>query len=88
VAEVFHPGLVQPDVMLGPPAAELLAAGRELADQVGQLAVVGVTAGFGPQQRDGGVGDVVPAGVEVAGDRVEKAEPGQVRGAARVVEHW
>jgi hypothetical protein len=35
VPEVLGPGLVQPDVVLSPPAAELPAAGREFADQAG-----------------------------------------------------
>lgn len=79
VPEMLGPGLVQPHVVRGPAGAELLAAGREFADEVGQLAVAGVAAGFGAQQRDGGVRDVVPVWIEAVGLRVEEAEPGEVR---------
>jgi len=58
----------------------------ELAHQVGQLAIVGVAAGFGAQQRDGGAGHSVPVGVEIAGGRVQEAEAGHVGRAGRVVE--
>jgi 4-carboxymuconolactone decarboxylase len=46
---------VQAHVVGGPPDAEFLATGRQLTDQVGQALVVGVAAGLGAQQRDGGV---------------------------------
>jgi hypothetical protein len=77
--DVLGPVLVQAHVVRGPEVAELLAAGGELADQVAQVAVVGVAACFGAQQRDGGSGDLVPVGVEVPRDRGEEAEPGQAK---------
>jgi len=40
-------------VVGGPADAEVLAAGAELADQQGELAVVGVASGLGAQQCDG-----------------------------------
>jgi hypothetical protein len=43
---------VQPDVVRGPPGAELLTEGGELTDKAGEVAVVRVAPGFGPQQRD------------------------------------
>jgi 3-polyprenyl-4-hydroxybenzoate decarboxylase len=36
---------VESDVVFGPVLAKLLAAGRQLADEVSELAVVGVAAG-------------------------------------------
>src|ERR1700733_453454 len=63
--EMLDAGAVQPYVVRGPPGAKRLAAGGQLTDEVGQAAIVRVTAGFGAQQRDGYVGGVVPVGVEV-----------------------
>jgi hypothetical protein len=69
---------VELDVVGGPPGAELSAAGRELTDQAGQAAVVGVAACFDAQGGDGVAGDEVPLGVEVAGTRVEEEVAGKV----------
>jgi hypothetical protein len=49
-------GAVQPDVGPSPTGAELVAAHGELADEVGEHAVLGISAGFGAHDRDGGVG--------------------------------
>jgi hypothetical protein len=57
---------------------ELFAAGGQLPDQVGQVAVVGVAAGFGPQQGDGVVGGLVVVAEELGRLRVEENEPGGV----------
>jgi hypothetical protein len=65
--ELLEPGVVQPHVVGGPAGAEFVAAGGEFADEVGQVPVEGVTAGFGAQQGDGGVRGAVPVGVEVVG---------------------
>ena len=65
VVEEFDAGGVDADVVGGPAGAELFAAGGELADQVGQVAVVGVAAGFGAQDGDGVVGDFVPVAEEL-----------------------
>ncbi len=45
-----------------------------------------VAAGFGAQERDGGVGGPFPLGVELLGAGVEEAESGEVRRTARAVE--
>ena len=62
--------------------AERLALGGELADQVRELAVVWVAAGFGSEDRDDLFGDVVPVVVEAFRAGVEEHEPGCVRRAA------
>ena len=49
VVEALGAGAVEADVVRGPADAELVAAGRELADEVGEAAVVGVAAGLGAQ---------------------------------------
>ena len=46
VEEVFGSGSVEEHVVGGPAAAELVAAGGQLSDEVGEVAVVGVAAGF------------------------------------------
>ena len=43
------PGVVQPDVVRGPAGAEGVAAGGQLADEIGQRPVVGVAAGLGAE---------------------------------------
>jgi hypothetical protein len=86
VGEVFGPVLVQPHVVRRPAGAEVVAAGGEIANQVGELTVVGVTAGFAAQHRDSRARDVVPAWVEVAGLGVQETEPGQVGRSGWVVE--
>jgi len=47
MVEELDAGGVDPDVARGPASAELLAAGGELSDQVGEVSVVRVAAGFG-----------------------------------------
>jgi hypothetical protein len=59
--------------------SEVAAAGGQLSDEVVEDFVVGVSAGFGAQDGDAGVGCDVPAGVEVVGGvEVEEGEPGEV----------
>jgi len=84
VAEALDPGVVQLDVVRGPAGAELRAVGGEFTDQAGQVAVVRVAAGFGSQQCNGRVRDIVPVGVELMRARVQETEPGQVRRPGRV----
>src|SRR5215813_968853 len=84
VAEALVPGVVQLDVVRGPAGAELRAGGGEFTDEGGQVAVQRVAAGFGAQQCDRGVRDVVPVGVELMRARVQETEPGQVRRPGRV----
>jgi hypothetical protein len=86
VVEAFDAGAVELDVVGGPPHAELVAAGGELADEVGQTSVVGVAAGFGAQDGDGVVGDGVPVDEELRRAWVEEQEAGRVRWLDRVVE--
>ena len=76
-------GGVDADVVGGPADAEVVAAGGELPDEVGEVAVVGVAAGFGAQDGDGVVGDGVPFAEERRGPRVEEDEPGVVGGRRR-----
>ena len=78
VVESFGAGGVDADVMGGPPGPELLATGGELADEVGQVAVVGVAAGFGAQDGDGLVGGLVPVAQELRGTWVEEGVAGAV----------
>ena len=84
VAESFDAARVGAHVMPGPQLAEFVAAGGQLADELGQSAVEG--AGDGAEVRDEVVGDVLPVRPELAGTRVEEGEPGHVRRAARVGE--
>ncbi|GAA3840804.1 hypothetical protein GCM10022206_93930 [Streptomyces chiangmaiensis] len=67
------------DVVGAPAGAECVAAGGQLTDEVVQVFVVGVAAGFGAQDGDGYVGGLVPVGVEAVGGGVEEVEAGQVR---------
>jgi hypothetical protein len=60
VVETLYAGGVDPDMVGAPSAAELVAAGGELSDQVRQLPVVGIAAGLGSQQGDNVIGDLVP----------------------------
>src|SRR6266545_4433703 len=78
VVEALHAGGVDPDVVGGPSATELLAAGGQLPDQIRQLPVVGVAAGLGAQQGDRVVGDLVPVAEELGRVRVQEDEPGVV----------
>jgi hypothetical protein len=57
--------VVEADVVGGPFGTEGLALGGDLPDQIGEVAVVGVAAGFGAGDRDDLVGHVVPIVVEV-----------------------
>ena len=65
----------------GPQGAEQVAAGGELADQVGEDPVVGRAAGLGAQQGDDLAGVALPVPVEGLGAGVEEGEPGGVHRA-------
>jgi hypothetical protein len=69
---------VDSDVVRGPALSELFAAGGQLPDQVREVPVVGVAAGFGAQQGDGVVGGLVVVAEELSRVRVEEDEPGGV----------
>ena len=66
------------DVVGGPADPEVVAAGGQLADKVGETPVVGVAAGLSPEYGDRVVGDRVPVGEELGGMGVEEHEPGDV----------
>jgi hypothetical protein len=70
-----------------PPDSEVVAAGGELPDQVGESPVVRIAAGLGAQQGDAVVGDSVPVAEELARLRVEEGEPGGVGRPDRVGVH-
>ena len=78
VMERLAAAAVLQDVLGGPANTELLAPGGKLADEVGEVAVVGIPAGFGPEAADGGVGDAVPVPVErrATGRRGTRTGPG------------
>jgi len=86
VVERLDAAAVVPHVVRCPPHAELRAPGRQLTDQIGQCAVVRVTAGLSAQAADGGVGDAVPVAIELGGAPVEEDEPGEVHRPGRVEE--
>jgi catechol 2,3-dioxygenase-like lactoylglutathione lyase family enzyme len=81
VVEVLGARAVQPDVVRAPAAAEFFAAGGQFANEVMQPFVVGVAAGFGAQDGDGGVGGEVPVKVEAVGIAFEEGVAGEVRRA-------
>ena len=60
VPDVLDAGAVDPHVVRRPPGAELVAARRQLADEVGQPAVVRVSAGLGTEDRHGVVRGALP----------------------------
>jgi hypothetical protein len=70
--------------MRGPSTPELVAAGRQLTDQIGEAPVVWVASGLGAQDRDRVVGRLVPVTEELCPVRVEKDEPGVVGWPDRV----
>ena len=78
--------VVETDVVGCPVAAELLASGRELADQVGELSVVRGAAGLQAKQRGALPGRALPVGIELRGTRVEEDEAREVDGTGGPVE--
>ena len=79
VLEPLRAGAVGADVVRRPEAAEGLAAGGELADEVLQAAVVGVATRLGAHDAHAHLGEEVPVGVEVPRGGVEELEAGEVR---------
>jgi hypothetical protein len=79
-------GPVQPDVLPGSVDRELVAAGRQLPDQITQRLIKGVAAGLGPQRPDQFLGQVVPVQEEATGMRIQKQVPGQVQRQPVLVE--
>jgi hypothetical protein len=62
----------------GPAHPEVLAAGGEFADEIGQGFVVGVATGLGAQVGDDIGRGLVPIDEELPGARVEEGEPRDV----------
>lgn len=60
------------DVVLGPADTELIAARREFSDEVGELAVVGISADLGSQDRRDVVGGLIPIRGELPSTRTEE----------------
>src|SRR5579875_903585 len=80
VAEPLDAGAVEPHVVRGPPGAEVVAAGGQLTDQVGQGLVVRAAPGLGAQHRHHVLGLALPVWVELRGGGVEEQEAGVVGG--------
>src|ERR1700689_3818946 len=74
---------MQAHVMGGPERGELLASGRELADEVGEVAVERISSDLAAQGRDAFLRGSIPVGEELPGARVEIGEAGHVRGRPR-----
>ncbi|AJC54477.1 hypothetical protein GZL_01883 [Streptomyces sp. 769] len=77
------------DHVARPQTAELGALHGQLADQLGQLLVVGALPGGHPQRGDRAPGLLLALGVELAGVRIEEEQPlgvGPVRRTGRAVE--
>ena len=87
VVDTLGAGAVEAHVVRRPADAELVAARRQLADEVGELAVVGVAACLGAQVSDELGGDVLPLGIEVRGDGIQEREACAVGGLLAAVEH-
>lgn len=83
--ESLDAGAVEPDVVGGPANTELLAARGQLADQVGQRAVVGVASGLSAKEGHDVVGDPLPLDVELGRASVQEDEAGGVCRAADVL---
>ena len=86
MAEALESGVVRADVVRRPERSEELAPGRQFADEIRQLAVVGVAAGLGTKDGDDVVRDAIPVRVECGGAIVEEHEPRGVRRLRRAVE--
>ncbi len=71
------------DAMFGPPGAELGVLDRQLADEPGELRVVGVCRGLHAQRGDGVAGVVLPLPVHPPDDRVREQQPRVVPAAGR-----
>jgi hypothetical protein len=80
VVDALGAGAVEADVVRAPAGAELVAAGRELADEVGQTAVVRVASSLRAQVGDEIRGHALPVGIEVDRRGVEEREAGAVGG--------
>jgi hypothetical protein len=76
------------NVVCCPERAELLAAGREFTDQIGEATVIGVAASLAAKCRDGVAGDLGPVDEELRGASVQEDEAGDVDRPEGVLEEW
>lgn len=74
VVEDLRPGAVDADVVSGPPGAEVLAAGGQLADELTELLVVRRRSGLGAQDLHAGGGGSVEVVVEPGGGGARKTK--------------
>ena len=74
VVELLDGCGVEAHVVRGPVGAKGLALRGKLADEVGQVSVVGIPAGRRAQDRGGLAGGAVPVGIEGFGARIEEDE--------------
>jgi hypothetical protein len=74
MVDEFDAGAVDLDVMRGPSPPEVVAAGGEFPDEVGEAPVEGEAAGLGPEQGDRVVGGFVPIPEEAGRVRVDEPE--------------
>jgi hypothetical protein len=72
VVKVLHAASVEPDVVGRPADTELLAARGQLANQVSQGSVIGVSSGLGAQGSNDVVGDVLPVDEQIGGAAMEE----------------
>ena len=84
MVEAFDAAVVDVDVVHRPQCSERLAPGRELADEVGQVAVGGVAAGLGVQRTDDVACDALPVWKERRCARIEEDEAGGVHRPSRI----
>jgi hypothetical protein len=72
-------GSVAADVVIAPFRPELLASGGKFTDEVLEVLVVRIAAGFGPKDRDDRVGSGIPVGIKELGlPAVQESGPGQI----------
>ena len=70
---------MQPHILTRPPGDELVAAGRQLPDQVTERLVPRGAAGLDPQRPHLVISHMVPVDEEAAGVRIQKQVAGQVQ---------
>src|SRR5207248_10985386 len=86
VAELLRTVVVELDIVAGPSHPEVVAACRQLADEVREPVVVWIPASLRSKDGDGVVGDAIPLDEELLRLRVEEREAGVVDGPDEVVE--
>jgi hypothetical protein len=84
VVDQLDAGCVDLDVVGGLSTPELVAAGRQLTDQIGEAPVIWVASGLGAQDGDRVIGGLVLLAEELGGVRVKEDEPGVVGWPDRV----